>query len=83
MSKHDTFGDHDVKAWTFDWNDQMSYVGFVREVVLEFEVTVRPGMAVDNIEFVWRDRLEHVRPRGAPGRLRPPPGPCSSRMEIG
>ncbi|MEU2169512.1 hypothetical protein ACH47V_27185 [Micromonospora chersina] len=51
MFKHDTYGDHDVEVWTFDWNDQMSYVGFVREVVLEFEVTVRPGMAIDNIEF--------------------------------
>ncbi|MEU5553627.1 hypothetical protein ABZ738_28040 [Micromonospora sp. NPDC047793] len=52
MFKHDTYGDRGVEIWTFDWNERKSYIGFEREVVLEFEVTVQPGMSIDNLELV-------------------------------
>lgn len=52
MFKSDTYGNDEVGVLEFDWNDQKSYVGFDREVVLEFEATVQPGLSVDNIEFV-------------------------------
>ncbi|MGC4886722.1 hypothetical protein [Micromonospora sp. DT227] len=52
MAKYDTYGDHDVEIWTFDWNDHMSYVGFGRDVVLEFQVTAPVTGAIDNLALV-------------------------------
>lgn len=82
MQQHDTYGDHDVEVWTFDWNERMSYVGVDREVVLEFEVTVQAGMSIDNIELVAaRDEQALVPWVGRKRRRRPPPPLARRQVE--
>ncbi|MFE0527152.1 hypothetical protein ACFW0V_06095 [Micromonospora parva] len=51
MLKSAVYGAHEIAVTDFDWNDHVSYVGFEREVVLEFHVTVQDG-SIDSIEFM-------------------------------
>ncbi|SCF49487.1 hypothetical protein GA0070216_1358 [Micromonospora matsumotoense] len=51
MLKAATYGEHEVTVTDFDWNDHVSYVGFEREVVLTFQVTVQ-DRSIDSIEFM-------------------------------